>query len=238
MTSIKSLIFILLFWINTFILSSIIVLVRPFGLKVSYKVGYTWSRINLFLLKLICGVSYEIRIIGELPSSPSVFLSNHQSALETIAFPSFLPQFMWVLKRELFYIPFFGWCLMALGHIGIDRKSGSNAIKKMNVEGKKILNKSYNLVIFPEGTRMPPGQLGIFNPGGVGLAIKNKVPIVPVTHNMGKIWEKRSFRKNPGKITVVIDEPIYTEKISPSERKDINNRVRNIIAKRLVEIDG
>lgn len=127
---------------------------------------------------------------------------------------------------------------MALGHIGIDRKSGANAIKKMNIEGKKILNKSYNLVIFPEGTRMPPGQLGIFNPGGVGLAIKNKVPIIPVTHNMGTIWEKRSFNKKPGKITVVIDEPIYTENIPPSERKNINNRVREIIAKRLVEING
>jgi len=177
-------------------------------------------------------------MIGKLPETPAVFLSNHQSALETIAFPTFLPQFMWVLKRELFYIPFFGWCLMALGHIGIDRKAGSNAIKMINEGGKKILGIGYNMVIFPEGTRMPPGQLGQFNPGGVGLALKNKVPIVPVTHNMGRIWEKRSFKKKPGKIIVVIDDPIYTEDISPSERKNINNRVREIISKRLVEING
>jgi len=127
---------------------------------------------------------------------------------------------------------------MALGHIGIDRKSGANAVKKINEEGRKILGMGYNMVIFPEGTRMPPGRLGVFNPGGAGLAIKNKAPVVPVTHNMGRIWEKRSFLKKPGKITVVIDEPIYTENISPSERKSLNNRVREIISKRLVEING
>ena len=234
----RSFLFHLLFWADTLILSIVVLLLRPFGLAVSYTVGRTWSRLNMFLLKYICGLSYEVRTTAKLPDGPAVYLAKHQSAWETIAFPSIFPPFMWVLKKELFYIPFFGWCLKALGHIGIDRKSGARAIKTINERGRKILGMGFNIIMFPEGTRVEPGKMGPFNPGGVGLAINNGVPIVPVTHNAGRFWARRSFLKRPGKITVIIDEPIPTAGLPPSQRRKLTARVEEIIAKRLEEIGG
>ena len=190
----------------------------------------------MLLLRLICGISYEVDIRGELPKSPSIFISNHQSAWETIAFPSFIPPFMWVLKKELFKIPIFGWCLIVLGHIGIDRKAGAKSIKEINEKGKEILGRGYNIVIFPEGTRSAPGELGQFNPGGVSLALNSGVPIVPVIHNAGRLWGRQSFGKESGKISVIIEESIPTEGVSPSERKKINQKVREIIEAGLKEI--
>lgn len=238
MLFIRSLIFNIFFWITTFSLSAVVIIFRPFGIRAVYPIGRFWSKAGLFLLKVISGVTYDIKIMGKLPDGPAVFLSNHQSAWETVAYPAFLPPFMWVLKRELFHVPIFGWCLMALGHIGIDRKAGSKAIKQINKEGKEILGKGFNMVIFPEGTRVSPGEVGSFNPGGVGLAIASGVPVVPITHNAGELWGKAAFGKAPGHITVVIDEPIPTEGLPPSERKVLNQKVRDIIVKRLAEISS
>lgn len=236
MNNIKALIFNILFWINTFSLSALILLLRPFGIRAAYPVGIFWSRLNLFILKIICSISYEVKIEGQLPVGPAIFISNHQSAWETVAYPAIMPPFMWVLKRELMYVPLFGWCLMALGHIGINRKAGPKAVKQIRREGKRIIKSGFNIIIFPEGTRNPAGELGAFNPGGIGLAISCGVPVVPVTHNAGRIWGKKSFGKKPGHITVIIDEAIPTEGLAPSARKTLNEQVRNIIEKRLEEI--
>lgn len=238
MLFLRSLIFNIFFWITTFSLSMLVVIFRPLGLGTVYPIGRFWSKTGLFFLKIICGITYEVKVTGKLPEGPAVFLSNHQSAWETMAYPAFLPPFMWVLKRELLYVPIFGWCLMALGHIGIDRKAGSQAIKQINRKGKEILSRNYNMVIFPEGTRISPGGAGKFNPGGAGLAIGSSVPVVPVTHNAGRLWGKDAFSKKPGHITVIIDEPIPTKGLPPSERKALNDRVRDIIIKRLEEIGG
>ncbi|MDH3976655.1 MAG: 1-acyl-sn-glycerol-3-phosphate acyltransferase [Deltaproteobacteria bacterium] len=236
MLILRSLLFNILFWIVTFTLSTLVVIFRPLGIRAVYPIGRFWSRTGLFLLRIICGVTYEVKTNGKLPEGPAVFLSNHQSAWETMAYPALFPPFMWVLKRELMYVPIFGWCLMALGHIGINRKAGSRAIKQINAEGKKILTSGFNMIIFPEGTRISPGEVGNFNPGGVGLAIGSGVPVVPVTHNAGRLWGKSAFAKKPGHITVVIDEPISTEGLPPSDRKALNEKVRNIIVKRMEEI--
>lgn len=238
MLFLRSLLFNTLFWIDTFILSTMILLVRPFGLKYSYFFGRAWSRLNMLLLRLICGISYRVEVKGTLPEGPAVFLAKHESAWETVAFPSFMPPYMWVLKRELFHIPVFGWALVALGHIGIDREQGIKSMKAINDAGLKILQSGYSMVIFPEGERVPPGEMGEFNPGGTSLAVKAGAPIVPVAHNAGRLWGKRSFVKTPGLITVVIDEPIPTEGLPPSQRKELNQRVKNIIEQRLKEIGG
>lgn len=238
MLAIRSLFFYLLHWPTTFILSALIVIVRPFGIRASYFFGRLWSRLNGIYLKAICGISYEVIRKGRAPEGPVVYLAKHQSAWETIIFPSIFPPYMWVLKKELFYIPVFGWCLKALGHIGIDREMGIKSLKHINEEGARLLKEGFSIIIFPEGTRVVPGVMGEFNPGGVSLALKAGVPIVPVTHNAGLFWRRKEFSKRPGKITVVIDEPIPTEGISPSARKELNQRVRDIIEMRLKEIGG
>lgn len=228
----------MLHWPTTFILSTLIVLIRPFGIRAVYPLGRLWSRLNGLYLRIICGMSYEVIGKDNIPSGPAVFLAKHQSAWETLIFPSIFPPYMWVLKKELFYIPVFGWCLKALGHIGIDREMGIKSLKQINEEGSRLLKEGYSIVIFPEGTRVAPGDMEEFNPGGVSLALKAGVPIVPVTHNAGVFWRRKEFAKRPGKITVVIDGPILTEGLSPSARKDINHKVRAIIEQRLKEIGG
>lgn len=238
MLILRSLIFNLLFWLNTLILSAVIIILKPLGLKFGNRIGRTWSIINLFLLKFICGITCDVQFRGKRPEGPAVYLAKHQSAWETIAFPAFLPPFMWVLKRELMYIPIFGWCLMVLGHIGINRKAGRGAIKQINTEGGKILESGYSMIIFPEGTRMAPGEMGTFNPGGVGLAISNGVPIVPIAHNAGRLWLKNAFAKRPGKITVIIDEAIETKEVSPSDRKLLTEKVKVTIENLMKEIEA
>jgi len=236
--TIRSLLFYMLHWPTTLILSIVIILVRPFGIRASYVFGRLWSRLNGLYLKTICGIDYEVIQKGKLPEGPAVYLAKHQSAWETIIFPSIFPPYMWVLKRELFYIPVFGWCLKALGHIGIDREMGIKSLKQINEEGSRLLKEGFSVIIFPEGTRVVPGEMGEFNPGGVSLAIKAGAPIVPVTHNAGIFWRRKEFAKRPGKITVVIDEPIPTEGVSPSARKELNQKVRDVISERLKEIGG
>lgn len=238
MLTIRSLLFYILHWPTTVILSTLIVLVRPFGIRASYFFGRLWSRLNGVYLKIICGIDYEVIQKGKLPDGPAVYLAKHQSAWETLIFPSIFPPYMWVLKRELFYIPIFGWCLKALGHIGIDREMGIKSIKQINDEGTRLLKEGFSIIIFPEGTRIAPGKMGEFNPGGVSLALKAGVPIVPVTHNAGLFWRRKEFAKRPGRITVVIDEPIPTDGVSPSARKELNQKVRDIIEMRLKEIGG
>lgn len=238
MLAIRSLLFYILHWPTTFILSALIIIVRPFGIRASYFFGRLWSRLNGLYLKTICGIAYEVIGKKNIPEGPAVYLAKHQSAWETIIFPSIFPPYMWVLKRELFYVPIFGWCLKALGHIGIDREMGIKSLKQINEEGARLLKEGYSIIIFPEGTRVAPGHMGEFNPGGVSLALKAGVPIVPVTHNAGLFWRRKEFAKRPGKITVVIDEPILTDGISPSARKELNQKVRDIIEMRLKEIGG
>lgn len=238
MLAIRSLLFYILHWPTTFVLSALVVLLRPLGIRAVYPIGRLWSRLNGIYLRLICGISYEVVHKGRLPGGAAVYLAKHQSAWETLIFPSIFPPFMWVLKKELFYIPVFGWCLKALGHIGIDREMGIRSMKHINEEGARLLREGFNIIIFPEGTRVAPGEMGDFNPGGVSLALKAGVPIVPVTHNAGLFWRRKEFGKRPGKITVVIDEPIPTEGLSPSARKELNQKVRDIIEMRLKEIGG
>ena len=237
MLFIRAFFFNIIFWINTMIASALIVIFRPFGINFIYPFARLWSRSSILILEILCGVKWEVIVEGKLPEGPAVYLSNHQSALETIAFPSFLPQFVWVLKRELHYIPIFGWCVMALGHIGINRSAGSESIRLINKEGKKAIERGSSVAIFPEGTRAPYGQLGEFSPGGAGLAINCGVPVVPIAQNAGKVWGKQSFGKSPGKITVIIGEPIPTAGMPPSERKKLNNRVKEIIAEYLKEME-
>lgn len=238
MLTIRSLFFYMLHWPTTFILSALIVLFRPFGIRAVYPLGRLWSRLNGIYLNAICGISYEVIGKDNIPAGPAVYLAKHQSAWETIMFPSIFPPYMWVLKRELFQIPIFGWCLKALGHIGIDREMGIKSLKQINEEGARLLKEGFSIIIFPEGTRVAPGEMGDFNPGGVSLALKAGVPIVPVTHNAGIFWRRKEFAKRPGKITVVIDEPISTGGVSPSARRELNQRVREIVEMRLKEIEG
>ncbi len=167
-----------------------------------------WAMANLCLLRVICGVDWEVRGIRNLPAEPSVVLMKHSSTFETIAQALLFPRQTWILKRELMFLPIFGWGLAAMRAIGVDRARGGRAIRSVMRRARQRLADGLWIIIFPEGTRVAPGETGNYAPGGAMIAAAADCPIVPVTHNAGDYWPRRSASKNPGTITVVIGAPM------------------------------
>ncbi len=161
-----------------------------------------------------------------VPRHPCIILSKHQSAWETLAFQVILPPQVWVVKRELLWIPFFGWGLAMLDPIAIDRGAGRRALRQMLDQGRDRLARGLCIVIFPEGTRVAPGKRGNYQAGGAWLAAKTATPVVPVAHNSGEFWRRNAFLKYPGTITVSIGAPIETRDMAPEV---LNRRVEDWI---------
>lgn len=185
-----------------------------------------WAHAVLWWLKVTCNLRYTVTGREHLPAMPSIILSKHQSAWETIALQSIFPPQVWVLKRELLMIPFFGWGLWAVGSIPIDRSSGREALKKLVKHGKDRLRRGLWVVIFPEGTRTAPGVRGKYHIGGAWLASHTETMVVPVAHNAGRFWRKNSILKYPGVIQVVIGQPIDTTGLKPDA---VNKQVEDWI---------
>lgn len=162
----------------------------------------------LFLLWHLCGLRYRIIGAENIPKTPSIVLSKHQSAWETLAFQEIFPPQVWVLKKELLRIPFFGWGLAMTSPIAIDRSAKKKALEQIVEQGKDRLKQGFWIVVFPEGTRIPPGQRGKYRIGGAWLATHTNVPVVPVAHNAGEFWGRNSFVKHSGTITISIGQPI------------------------------
>ena len=169
-----------------------------------------WSRFNLFWLSATCGVRSTVEGIENIPAAPTVILAKHESAWETLALQRWFAPQVWVLKRELLRIPFFGWGLATMRPIAIDRSAGLGAFEQMLEQGAERLASGCWVVVFPEGTRVPPGVRRRFKQGGARLAVHTGRPAVPVAHNAGDCWPRNSFCKYPGTIRVVIGEPIST----------------------------
>jgi len=176
----------------------------------------------MWLLRIICGIRMEVRGADNIPKEPCVVLCKHQSAWETFALQTVFPPQVWVLKRELLWLPFFGWGLALTSPIAINRSSSKNAMKQLLKQGKERLDNGFCVVVFPEGTRMPYGQSGKYKIGGAMLAASSGVPVVPVAHNAGKLWGRNSFMKYPGTIVMSIGKPIATAGLKADE---INRQV-------------
>lgn len=169
-----------------------------------------WARSMIWWLRITCGIRHEVTGLENLPSTPSIILSKHQSAWETLAFQSIFPTQCYVLKRELLWIPIFGWGLAMSSPIAIDRSAGREALKKLVSKGQHRLKQGLWVVIFPEGTRKAPGEKGKYQIGGAWLATHTQTQVVPVAHNAGQCWPKNSFIKKPGVIQIHIGKPIQT----------------------------
>lgn len=210
-----------LFWIvyatSTFAYGAISPLLFLLPLEHRYPVIMSWTRVNVWALKLLCGIDYRIEGLKNLPDTPAIVMAKHSSTWETLALPGLLPPMSWVLKKELMYIPFFGWGLAVLDHIAIDRKAGRNAVRQVVEQGKQRLAAGRWVVIFPEGTRVKPGQRGRYKLGGGVLAEAAGVPVVPIAHNAGYFWPREQFIKYPGVITVRIGPPIDVAGMSAAE---------------------
>lgn len=197
-------------------------------------IGY-WARFIIWFLELVCNLKYEVEGLGNIPKVPTVVVSKHQSAWETIAYQVIFPPQAWVLKRELLWLPFFGWALAATQPIAINRATPLRALDQVVKQGKKRLTQGRWIVVFPEGTRMPPGKMGKFNPGGAMLAVKTGAPILPVAHNAGCFWPKQGFLKKPGTIKVIIGPAINTV---DRKTKEVNQQVIEWMNKTMQQLDA
>ncbi len=159
-------------------------------------------------LKWICNIRYEIRGRENLPELPFLIAAKHQSAWDTFVFSLILEMPSFVLKRELTWIPFYGWYIRRAGIVPIDRGGGASELKRMVASARKIADGGQAIIIFPEGTRVPPDQARPFHPGIAALYSQLKLPVVPVALNSGLCWPRRSFLKKPGKIVLEILPPI------------------------------
>ena len=197
-----------------FILSTSLILLFPFMLLAlpvqgsAHKMAQIWVRILNWSLKHIIGLKYRLIGAENIPDRPSIICAKHQSGWETLALQEIFPPQVYVAKRELFKIPFFGWGLKLVKTIGIDRSNSREANKQLMEQGMARKNEGYWITIFPEGTRLPPGEKGRYKLGGARMAKMFEMDIVPVSLNSGEFWPKNAFLKHPGTIIVVINPVI------------------------------
>ncbi len=226
MIVLRSLIFFLLQFVITPLYALIAIFTFPFHPLIRYRIISGWALIMLWLLRVLCGIRMEVRGAGNIPREPCIVLCKHQSAWETIALQKVFPPQVWVLKRELLWLPFFGWGLAMTSPIAIKRSEGREAIRQLLRQGKERLAQGFCVVIFPEGTRIPYGQRGKYKIGGALLGASSGAPVVPVAHNAGRLWGRDSFLKHPGVITMSIGAPIDPAGLKAEE---INRRVEEWI---------
>jgi len=200
-----------------------------------YRMAVGWCRATLFVARWLNGIRYRVDGLDNLPDGAAVVLSKHQSAWETLALPALMPRpLCYVFKRELLFVPFFGWALGMLKMIHINRKEGKYAFQSVTRQGKARMAEGAWVIMFPEGTRIPVGRQGKYKTGGARFAIAAGAPVVPVAHNAGRVWPRNSFIKYPGLVTVSIGKPIDTEGLAPDE---VNRRVESWIESEMRRID-
>jgi len=205
----RSLLFSLLMLAATVIWVWVCLLAAPLPYSQRYYVTGRWNVFVIWLARVLCGIRYQIKGYENLPDAPVILLSKHQSAWETIFYlPTMLRPLVYVFKKEILYIPFFGWGMALLRMIPIDRSKGRDAFASVVEQGKKRLAGGQWIMMFPEGTRIAVGQRGHYKGGGARLAIETQTPVIPIAVNSGECWPKHSFIKKPGLITVSIGQPI------------------------------
>jgi 1-acyl-sn-glycerol-3-phosphate acyltransferase len=182
-----------------------------------YRIISLWSRLIVLAAETICGIRYRVIGAEHIPREPCVVLSKHQSAWETVAFQVIFPPQVYVIKRELLWIPFFGWGLAMDSPISIDRSAGMRALKQMLEQGKDRLARGFWIIVFPEGTRIAPGTRGNYQTGGAAIAVHAGAPVLPVAHNAGYCWRRKAFLKYPGTITVSVGNPIDSRGMKADE---------------------
>jgi 1-acyl-sn-glycerol-3-phosphate acyltransferase len=208
----------------------LIVLASMLGVKGAtlYVLAQKWLALSVDSARVIMGIRYDIQGQENLPvgeTSPAILLVKHQSTYETFLMPAIMPHpLAYVFKKELLYVPFFGWAIGSLDMIHIDRSQRARAFAKVVEQGKALLAKGVWVIMFPEGTRIPRGQRGSYKSGGTRLAIATGAPVIPVAVTSAKCWPRKAFIKYPGVVTVSIGKPI------PSEGRDADEMTREVEA--------
>ncbi len=196
----------------------------PFRLR--FRLAQFWARVILAVLRACCRLRYRVEGLERLPPGNHIVLMKHSSSWETVAQALLLPTQVWVLKRELTWIPFVGWGIRQLHAIAVDRGGGPAVVRGVIEQGKRRIAEGAWVIIFPEGTRMPPGQTRRYGASGAMLADATGRLIVPVAHDSGYYWPRRGLMKRPGTIRVVIGPPIKAQGRNP---RDVNQEAQDWI---------
>jgi len=217
----RSLIFTTFFLLWTFVYGIFFSLVCPFlPFPRRFGLARVWGKVILNVLKWTCRLDYRVEGLENLPPGNHIALWKHSSSWETVAMAVIIPRQVWVLKRELTWIPFVGWGIQLLHAIAIDRKSGISAVNQVVEQGKQRLAEGNWIVLFPEGTRMPVGQTRKYGASGALLAKETGKLLVPIAHDAGLYWPRRGLLKKPGTIRVVIGPAINASGLDVREANE------------------
>jgi 1-acyl-sn-glycerol-3-phosphate acyltransferase len=200
-----------------------------------FAIARSWARMICWMLDKLCGLNFSVEGRERIPAGNHIVMSNHTSAWETIAQFLIFPPQVWVLKRELLWIPCIGWGLKLLRPISINRNAGHRAVNQVVEQGKARLADGLWIIIFPEGTRVVAGETRKFGVSGALLATETGKLIVPLSHNAGEFWVRRGIVKKPGMVRVVIGAPIQAAGKNP---RAVNEEIRRAIDAGLKRIAG
>lgn len=230
----------LLFYIvgfSTVILAAALLLLTFWApYRIRWAICVRWCRFAVWAVGFFCGMKVVVEGAENLPDVPSVIMIKHTTVLETLWPVGWFPQTAWVLKREILLMPLLGWAIgLALDPIAINRNSGGSAVRQVIRQGKRKLANGVWVTIFPEGTRMAPGETRRYGSSAAALANEANVPVVPVAHNAGDFWPRHSFSKQPGTVRFCIGPSIDGGAQSPRETNDL---VQDWIETRMLEISS
>lgn len=211
------------------------ILAWPFPLRYRTRIIFAWTGAMIWLLKVICHVDYKIEGLENIPKDRNgLVFCKHQSTWETFFLPSYFPYATLIIKKELLWVPFFGWGMATIEPIAINRKDKSTAMEQILKQGKACLEAGRWIIVFPEGTRIAPGSVGNYRLGGARLAVYTGYPVIPVAHNGGRFWPRRKFIKRPGTVSVVFGPLIESQGKKPEE---LMNAVKTWIENTMERID-
>jgi 1-acyl-sn-glycerol-3-phosphate acyltransferase len=217
MIYIRSVLFFILAILNTLFFGMFVLPLSFIYFRAGYDTARGWGVVTLWLAKTVCGIEYTVLGRANIPDHPCVSMAKHQSAWETVFILTLIPRAVWIIKRELQWLPIVGWVLFALKSIAIDRKSGKRAVEQIEEQGRDRIAQGLWVSVFPEGTRVAPGKRGRYGIGGAWLAAKTGTPVLPIAHNAGELWRRNAFLKYPGLVTVSIGPLIHTVGREPAE---------------------
>ncbi len=230
---VRSVIFTVLMFLSVLPWSLVIAAGRLWGYPASYALVMIWVRGVFWLMDKVCHLSYRVEGTENIPAQNSVVLLKHSSAFEALVQFFLFPRQCWVVKRELLWAPFLGWAIAAVRPIAINRGAGKQAVSQVLVKGKARLEEGHWVMIYPEGTRMPPGETRRYGLSGVLLAQAAGRLLVPVAHDAGDYWPRRGLRKRPGTVTFRIGPPIDP---AGREPREVNEEIQTWVEAQVAEL--
>jgi len=232
---VRSLVFTTLLFLTTLFFGGVVLVsaLLPLSIEQRYVIPRYWGLLLTWLAKAICGIDYVVEGRENLPDVPFVSLWKHSSSWETMAQMFVVPPAAWSLKREVLWIPVVGWAVKTYKPIAINRGAGHSAVNQVVRQGRERLAAGMGVIVYPEGTRMAPGQTRKYGVSGALLAVESGAPIVPIAHNSGYLWKRRSLLKHPGTIYVVIGKAIDTRGL---DARQVNEQAQRWIETTIAEI--